>query len=47
MTSTADGYDLDYIAEDETWGAAFNDFPVIIVGDLPSLLIIQIHCSFI
>ena len=47
VTSAMNGYDLQCIAEDITWGVALNDIPVISVSNLLSLLIIQIHCNFI
>ena len=47
VTSVVDGYDLECITEDATWGVVLDDIPVISVSDLLSLLIIQIHCNFI
>ena len=47
VISTVDGYNLECMVEDETWGVAFHGIPVICVGDLLLLLIIQIHYNFI
>ena len=47
VTSAVDGYDLEFITEDATWVVVFNNIPVISVGNLLSLLIIQIHYNFI
>ena len=47
VISTVDGYNLECIAVDTTWGVAFHGIPIISVDDLLLLLIIQIHCNFI
>ena len=47
VISVVDGYNLECIAKDVTWGVALSTIPVISVSDLLSLVIIQIHCNFI
>ena len=47
VTSSMDRHDLECITEDTTWGVVFDDIPIIRVGDLLSLKIIQIHCNFV
>ena len=47
VTIAVDGYDLECIPENVTWGIALNNISVIGVSDLLSLLIIQIHYNFI
>ena len=47
MPLTVDRYDLKCIEEDEAWSIALNVIPVVVVGDLLFLLIIQIHNNYI
>ena len=47
VLSTVNGYNLERIVEDATWGVAFGDIPAASVDDLLSLVIIQINCNFI
>ena len=46
MATSMDGCNLEFIAEDATRGATFDDIPIISVSDLLLLLMIQIHCNF-
>ena len=46
MPSAVGRYDLEFIAEDTVWGVAFSIIPVVGVGDLLLLVIIQIRFNY-